>query len=56
MNNTINYKRIFNNIWNTQILTLTYKLSIYYKNGLMFKYSPFVIENKNYSDKREVKK
>ena len=33
-----------------------YKLSIYYKNGMMFKFSPFGNGNKNYSDKREVKK
>jgi len=42
MNNKMNYKRMFNNIWNTQVLTFVYEIKAFYKNGLMLKYYPFV--------------
>ena len=38
MNNKMNYQRMFNNMFNTQILTSAYELRAFYKNGLMFKY------------------
>ena len=38
----MNYKRMFNNIWNTQVLTFVYEIKAFYKNGLMLKYYPFV--------------
>jgi len=42
MNDKMNYKRMFNNIWNTQVLTFGYEIRAFYKNGLMLKYYPFV--------------
>jgi len=38
MNNQTNYQRIFNSMFNTQILTSAYRIKAYYKNGLMLKY------------------
>ena len=36
----MNYKQLFNSIWNTNIDKINYKVKIMYKNGLMFKYIP----------------
>ena len=50
MNNQTNYQRIFNRIWNSEVLTSAYELRTYYKNGLMLKYYPTIKQiNKNLS-------
>lgn len=36
----MNYKQLFNSIWNTNIDKLNYMVKITYKNGFMFKYVP----------------
>jgi len=38
MNNTTEYKKMFNNIWNTQVLTSAYEIKSFYRNGLRLKY------------------
>ena len=42
MNNQTNYQRIFNRIWNSEVLTSAYELRTYYKNGLRLKYYPTI--------------
>jgi len=42
MNNKTNYQRIFNRIWNSEVLTSAYELRTYYKNGLRLKYYPII--------------
>ena len=50
MNNQTNYQRIFNRIWNSEVLTSVYNLKAYYKNGIKFKYYPIIKQiNKNIS-------
>jgi len=38
MNNKTDYKRMFNKIWNSEVLTFGYEIRAFYKNGLMLKY------------------
>ena len=50
MDNKTNYKRIFNRIWNSEVLTASYKIKAFYKNGLKFEYYPTIKHiNKNIS-------
>jgi len=50
MNNKTNYQRIFNRIWNSEVLTSAYELRVLYKNGVKFKYYPIIKQiNKNIS-------
>ena len=34
----MNYKNLFNSIWNTNTEKLNFKLKIFYKNGFYYKY------------------